>query len=607
SEWINFADPAGELNLERGITDAEATVFDCYGTLLVTCSKADGRHPSDKHGKSAHVSLWNVATGELVWDRRRSRGPDANGDGFPDDQPTNREDEVEIAIFSPDGRYVAAGGEDDKVEVWRVRKDDHSAGEWLAEPVLAATLHTGDGDPQTDDAGIDSMTWSHDGRLLLAGTEQAGRVEVFCTQGDPATWRRMHTADHGGAAGYAVNSLDLTEDDRYVGTIGTDTHGAFWRLDIEEDADGVIVDVRMVRLASLPSINGKPIDGSGREARFEPNGDRHFIFTLEHTGIVQVYSVAELAAYDGPADAGPEPLVWFTNGDDVKDGNEIEPATYTRDGRFLVHDGDTRVKGDTEGIFPGYLRFVETSEIRPGGPMPDPVYVQRALATEYLDFSPGDSLLASGHGDGTVRVWNVLISGAETIASEAFNERDAERWTLAGATLPAAGQWGLSATTPHDTPFRGHRGRYYLAANNLGGQTYRLDLNRAWSIHGYADRGLQFAAAAAPGVFEEGDFLRLIADLDGDDQFETLLAEFLPDSDGDLALGGQGGRKLNSVFLDDDGRTPFYSFEDYFFDLEKRLPADFGGTIRFRIEASTDSGDEEIGFDSLRITGKRSK
>ena len=29
--WINFADPAGSLNVENGITDGEATVFDCVG------------------------------------------------------------------------------------------------------------------------------------------------------------------------------------------------------------------------------------------------------------------------------------------------------------------------------------------------------------------------------------------------------------------------------------------------------------------------------------------------------------------------------------------------------------------------------------------------
>ena len=298
----------------------------------------------------------------------------------------------------------------------------------------------------------------------------------------------------------------------------------------------------------------------------------------------------------------------MTNGEDIKDGNEIEPAVYSSDGRFLVHDGDTRVNGDSEGIYPGYLRIVETKEIRKNVPMPDPVFVQRALATEFIDFSPGLSRLASGHGDGTVRLWKVAVSGTETIQSEAFNETTVEagRWRLEGnRSAWASDHWGSSGAVEHTTPFRGHRGLRYLAANDLGGEPHLLELFDSWSIGTHEDRGLQFAAAAAPGVFESGDFLRLLADANGDGEFETIIAEFLPDEDGDLALGGQGGRKLNSVFLDDDGVTEFYSFEDYFIELDPLLPDDFSGRIRFRIEASTDSDDEEIAFDSLRVTGKR--
>jgi WD40 repeat protein len=609
TEWINFADPAGALNKERGITDAEAAVFDRYGKLLVTCSKADGRHPSKKHGKTAHVSLWNVETGEMIWDRDRSRAPDEDGDGYPDDQPENREDEVEIAIFNPSGHFVAAGGEDDKIEVWRVRAKDHGADEWLEEPVLVKTFHTGDGNPETDDAAVDSMTWSHDGRLLMAGTEGGGIVEVFRTQGEPETWKLVHKARHGGRPGWAVNSLDLTEDDQWVGTVGTDTLGCFWRLDVTEDAEGLITDVNMEKLATLKSGNGKRVDGSGREARFEPNGDRHFIFTLERTGLIMVYSVEELKAYDGPEDQGPEPIQILTNGDEIKDGNEIEPAAYSSDGRFLAHDGDTRVNGDSDGIFPGYLRIVETGQIQEGAPMPDPVYVQRAQATEFISFSPDNSLLASGHGDGTVRLWHTNISGSETVASEAFNEltEDAGRWELSGggSTTGGRAQWGISGEIEHKTPFRGHHGLFYLAANDLGGEPHALQLNEAWDLSGFTDRTLHFAAVAAPGAFEAGDFLRLLADTTGDGNFNLVLAEFLPDADGDLALGGQGGQKLNSVFLDDDGKKEFYTFEGYTLDLDALLPEDFGGSIRFRVEASTDADDEEIGFDNLRVTGKQ--
>ena len=168
---------------------------------------------------------------------------------------------------------------------------------------------------------------------------------------------------------------------------------------------------------------------------------------------------------------------------------------------------------------------------------------------------------------------------------------------------PVSGNhWGSNGDVAHSSPFRGHRGERYLAANDLGGETHALEINEAWDISNFHDRQVQFAAVAAPGVFEAGDFLRLKADLDGDDTFETTIAEFLPDGAGDLALDGSGA-KLNAVFLDDDGVTEFYYFTDFFVDLEPFLSGGFGGTIRFRVEANTDADDEEIGFDSLRVTG----
>ncbi len=181
---------------------------------------------------------------------------------------------------------------------------------------------------------------------------------------------------------------------------------------------------------------------------------------------------------------------------------------------------------------------METKEIRVGEPTPDPVFVQRALATEFIEFSPDGSMLASGHGDGTVRPWNVTISGSEMIASEAFSENDAGRWTSSGKRSGTRDGWASSAMVWHTTPFRGHRGRHDVAANDLGGETHSLTIDEAWDISGYTGRGLQLAAVAAPDAFEPGDFLRLLADTDGDGEFETKVAEFLPDSDGDLARGG---------------------------------------------------------------------
>jgi len=628
--WIKFADPFGLLNKENGITDGEAAEFSSDSRYIVTSSKADGRYinrnpdgssPSNTYEwnfntnptmATARLRLWDADTGDLLWEKHRSRGPDNNGDFRPDNQPADGQDEIEIALFSPDDQYVAAGGEDDKIEVWRVK--DTTTGNLLPDPVLVKTFTTA--------AAVDGMTYSHRGDLIFAGTENAGEVEVFRVQGDPNTWQSMGTFQHGGTGGQAVNSLDITRDDEYLATHGTNREGVFWDLDVTRDAADLITAVNLTRVAVLGDT--ADFEGSGREARFsndggpDGSGETYLILTNERDFLTRVFRVDDLKNYTGPVDDQnqvPQPLHRLVSSDAAPGtvpsfGTEVEPADFTNDGRFFIQDGDSRGPANTgpnNGVFPGFFRVYETAEWagNPPGEEPDPIWVQRALSTEFLSFNADDTRLASGQGDGTLRVWDITITDARTIAAEAFNENTAthNRWTLTGPdATPANDEWGSSSQVNQDAfTFVGHRGTQFLAADNLSGQTHTLTLNDAWVLSGYTARQVQFAAAAAPGQFEAGDFLRLLADLDGDDTFETVIAAFLPDADGDLAWAGNGA-KLNDLFEDDAGNA-FYAFQDFFVDLEPLLPTDFDGTVRFRIEASTDSSQEEIGFDSLRVTG----
>lgn len=845
ADWIQFADPFGLFDQENGITDGETTQFNGDGTLIISVNKSDGRYvntPPDGQSPSSssykwdfntnptmatsRLRLWNAQTGQLIWEKHRSRGPDTDGDFRPDDQPSDREDEIEVGSFSPDDRYVAAAGEDDKIEIWRIR--DVTTGALLSDPVLAKTFNTS--------ASVDGMVYSHSGELLFAGTENAGKGDIFRVQGDPDTWQKIGDFDHGDQGGNAINSIDISQDDEYVATHGSNRVGVFWDLEVTRDGSGFITAAQMTRIATLNEKDG--YYGSGREARFSNDGgpdgsnETFVIYVNERDYLTRVYSLEELKNYSGPANdpsQAPQPIHWLITGDKPAsqkeaNGTEVEVTAFTSDGRFFLQDGDSR--GDASvghstnfAVFPGFFRIYETTEWldNSSDEQPDPIWVERAMSTESANFSPDNARLASGHGDGTLRVWDVAITEARTIESEAFNETSeaAARWTLAGSratpvaaklmttatgadgadayiesTAPnsakgatdsgrvriknktsnspeqrktylrfdltaapfapdtvqnlvlslfadgadsvnpvtielrgildgaagdAASDWaedaitfdnapqnesgnGLGAQTtlldtltlaanpaspsdrftfsdnqefswsstaldefvrddtnglvtfiliyrdpsdstlglkskenasgninapqlgissgpggddfgsntevPQATEFIGERGPRYLAIDNLGGEPHSLTLNAAWDIGAFTERQVQFAAVSAPGVFEAGDYLRLLADLDENGSFETTIAEFLPDVDGDLAWNGDG-MKLNNLFEADDG-TDFYPFQDIFVDLEPLLPTGFSGKIRFRVEAATDDSDEEIGFDSLRITGRLS-
>ncbi len=628
--WYRFADPGAvdpaveptqalphpgdAWNNDLGEVGGESATFSSDSQLVLTTSRSNARSKDDetplyvheRNGNTSHLRLWDIQ-GNLLWDRARSRGPDEVDnetgnpppDGLPDDLPPDNNDELEHAEFtvheSNRDRYVVAGGEDDVIEVWEVRDAD---GNTLAEPNFVREMTI----PGGRDAAFDSLGFNATGELLGGGTEYFGTLEVWRATGHPSTWEHVGFASHGGAAnGKAVNEFDFSDDSEFLVTAGTDQNGGFWKVHItREETSGEITAVTFDRLATMPQPRR-----SAKAARIEPKTGRHAVIGSKDQ-IMYVFDTERLKTGDDT------PVMELRNGIyhgvDRMTGVEIEPGAYSRGGRFLVNGGGPeehfQKHPTTANYQSSFFRIFETAQIQQGAPEPDPVWVQPAFHTEFFFFNTDDSLLATSHDDGTVRIWNSKITGAETIAAEGFNEltQDHSRWTLTGGgsewevTHDRPDSWdrGLNSSppVPQNANWAGHRGTRYLGADNLGGQLAALELAGAWDLTGYTDIGLVFAAAAIPGEFETGDFLRLLADTNDDDTFETTVAEFLPDSSGNLALNGDG-RALTAVF------------EDFVIDLGALLPEDFAGSIRFRIEAQNDSGDEEMAFDSLRVYGKR--
>jgi hypothetical protein len=140
-QWSEFADPAAQPGEASGVNGGESAVFSPNGQLITIASKPDGRlnayEGEDKTGGTAHLRLFDIE-GDLIWDKARSRGPDHNNDGRPNNQPSDGEDEIELALLSRDGQYIAAGGEDDKIEVWDIRDP---SGNVKAEPELVHTFN----------------------------------------------------------------------------------------------------------------------------------------------------------------------------------------------------------------------------------------------------------------------------------------------------------------------------------------------------------------------------------------------------------------------------------------------------------------------------------
>jgi len=612
-EWARLADPAGNIDgtYRNGITSGESAEFSRDGQYILTTSKSDGRTGEYDNsgtgdgmttpgstGATSHMRLWDLQ-GNLIWDIPRNPG----GVG----QPSSGEDEMEVAVFTRDDNYVAGAGDDGEVRLYRVR--DLNTHAILSTPVLVKTFDVGVSPtaPNGTFRGIDSLRVSPDGDLLMAGNENAGRIDIFRIQGDPSTWTRIRNVNHGGSGGNGVNSVEISDDGQYVGSAGSNQTGGFWAMDVTRDGAGLITDVTLDRLASMTQPTS-----TTREIRFQPNpdnsnGERNelVILTAEHDHTTYVWRMQDLIDNSNP-NGSPAPMMELRNSSgDNHLGTPPEPATFTREGRFLILTGKTRnsqnPQQDPGGIDmqPAFIRIYETAEIQTGAPEPDPVFVQRegVYNTEYVDVNPANNQLTSSHHDGSVRLWNLIIGNARTVGSEAFNELTvpAGRWTLTGSRSTSNGdnEFGITDDTndvnQNDVTFTGHRGTRYVGVDNLEGETHTLTLNDDWVLAGYRSLKVQFAAAAASGVYEGGDSLTLTGDLNADGTFETVIAQFLPDPDGNLALNGKA-------------LTP--TFQDFLIDLEPLLPVDHNQSIRFRLAANNDDSSEEMAFDSLRVVGE---
>lgn len=165
-----------------------ARVADHNGELgSVECAEfsPDGRHIATATKYSNEIAVWRVADGARVWNLKVAQ-------------------EVERVMFSPDGKLLAAGGEDDLLRIFDAKDGK----------LLNSYQHT---------SAIDGMRWSPDGKLLATG-EESGRIRLWqMPEGKP-----LHVVDIGAEA--AVNSIDFSSDGQFFTAIGNQREIRIWRV-----------------------------------------------------------------------------------------------------------------------------------------------------------------------------------------------------------------------------------------------------------------------------------------------------------------------------------------------------------------------------------------
>lgn len=307
--WSRVADALGEPG------SVESVEFSPDGKHIVSGTKYD---------KS--VIMWRTSDGSELWRQYAAQ-------------------EVERVGWSADGKYVAAASEDFLVTVY-----DSQTGE-----IIHKLQHT---------QGIDGLTWSHKGSLLVSGEEKrekdskiTGKIRVYQMPGG----KEIQTLEFGNT----VNELFFSQDDQYLLAVG---HGDIKVYNTSDwSLEKTLTPGYYVTFTSGTfSPDGKHVIAVG-----QPQGARGNVYLWEwesgkllkmfnHTG-KKIESIAWHPSGDYVAHAGHDPYIYVYRVDEIlKFGNDAIPVAHK---------------------------------------------VWASDHAEYVDFNADGSFLSSAHQNGLIKLW----------------------------------------------------------------------------------------------------------------------------------------------------------------------------------------------------------
>ncbi|AHM60260.1 WD40 repeat-containing protein [Flammeovirgaceae bacterium 311] len=308
--WARVADALGEVG------SVESAEFSPDGKYIVSGTKFDNS-----------VVMWRTSDGAELWRQYASQ-------------------EVERVGWSADGKYVAAASEDFLVTVY-----DAGTGK-----TIRTIKHK---------QGIDGLTWSNKGSLLVTGEEKIEQQNK-ATQG----WVRVFQMPEGREIksldfGSTVNELFFSQDDQYLLAVGHESVKVYR-----------VSDWSLVKTLN-PSFNVNYTSGV-----FSPDGKY-------------------VAAVGTSDQARGNVFVWeWESGKLVKHfnhtGKKIESISWHPNGNYIAHAGHDP-----------YIYVYRVADIMKfqNDNIPVAHKVWAGDHAEYIDLNADGSFLVSAHQNGLIKLW----------------------------------------------------------------------------------------------------------------------------------------------------------------------------------------------------------
>jgi WD40 repeat protein/tetratricopeptide (TPR) repeat protein len=357
------------------------------GTALSVSWSPDGRRLVSGGGRDCTVKIWDLASEALLATL------------------CGHSNQVNAAVFSPDGRQVATGSQDGEIKIWDACKTQEALG------------------TRKYDSWATSVSWSPDGQRLASALIGRMAGEIW----DPVTERHLLALR---GAGWAFWCVAWSPDGKRLATAGMGGTVVVW--DADGQSEPVILHGHNHRVNVVAwSPDGRSLASCSGIAK---------------PGVIVWDASTGEAVLTLPNDEGKFSLAWSPDGRRlaVPGDRAVVRIWDTKSGK-TVHTLETGL-----GIVDCVAWSPDGRRLGTGGAGGE-IYLwdvsswQRVFATRghtnfvrSLVFSPDGRRLASGGNDGAVKIWDAA-TGEETFAIRGHTaEVFSVAWSPDGRRLASA-------------------------------------------------------------------------------------------------------------------------------------------------------------------------